>query len=108
MLFDELCTAWQTCFSEAWIAYREGSLPIGACITDKAGNVLAKGHNRMANTTLEMPYLHKSKLAHAEMNAMLHLASRMRNEAEFAKLEVRDLILWTTTEPFCYALVRRS
>ncbi len=99
MLWNELCTAWQSCFSEAWTAYTEGSRPIGACITDQSGNVLATGRNRMATTTLEMPYLNSSRLAHAEMNAMLYLASRMQNELECAKLEVRDLILWTTTEP---------
>jgi tRNA(adenine34) deaminase len=99
MLWDELCEAWRACFEQTWKAYREGSRPIGACITDRAGNVLAVGHNRMAQPNLEMPYLHNSRLAHAEMNAMLHLASRMQNESEPAKLEVRELILWTTTEP---------
>jgi tRNA(adenine34) deaminase len=99
LIWDNLSSAWRTCFEEAWTAYRSGSAPIGACISDQTETVLAKGHNRIAQKNLEMPFLNASKLAHAEINAMLHLASKMQNEPDFQGLEVRDLILWTTTEP---------
>lgn len=61
--------------------------------------MLAWGHNRIENPNLEMPFLNASKLAHAEINAMLHFASRKQNEPELRTLDARDLILWTTTEP---------
>jgi tRNA(adenine34) deaminase len=99
VIWDELSSAWKACFTQAWLAYRAGSVPIGACITDQAGTMLAWGHNRIEQTDLEIPYLHNSRLAHAEMNAILHLISRKQNEPQYAPLEPRDLILYTTTEP---------
>jgi tRNA(adenine34) deaminase len=99
VIWDGLSDVWKTCFTQAWLAYRAGSVPIGACIADQAGTVLAWGHNRIVQTNLEMPYLHDSRLAHAEMNAILHLISRKQNEPLCAHLEPRNLILYTTTEP---------
>jgi tRNA(adenine34) deaminase len=99
VIWEGLSPAWKTCFTQAWLAYRANSVPIGACITDQAGTVLAWGHNRIEHSNLELPYLQGSKLAHAEMNAILHLISRKQNEAQCHNLEPRDLILYTTTEP---------
>jgi tRNA(adenine34) deaminase len=76
---------------EAWAAYCAGSLPIGACVTDAAGQILSRGRNRREETEGEAPYVHHNILAHAELNALLAL--------QIPYPEREKAILFTTTEP---------
>jgi hypothetical protein len=46
-VWEELSEPWRACAEEAWEAYRRGSLPIGAVVTDALGNVLSRGRNRI-------------------------------------------------------------
>lgn len=59
---------WQAVFMQGWEAFRHGSIPIGAVITDEQGNILSRGRNRLfENSTLN------PKIAHAEMEAIQNL-----------------------------------
>ena len=90
-LYEALPQPWQHLVDLAWESYKAGSLPIAALITDGEGDILSTGRNRIFEETSEMPYLSNTKLAHAEVNALLALGS------EDAKRS--DLKLYTTLEP---------
>lgn len=65
---------WNAALSEAWDAYVAGSLPIGACVIDAAGTVIARGRNRLGDPRgAEGGVISGSDLAHAEINALLDL-----------------------------------
>lgn len=90
-MYASLSKPWQLCIDLAWEAYCAGSLPIAAVITDGRGGILSVGRNRTRETTVEPPYIASSRLAHAEVNALLAL--------EEGKANRRECILYTTTEP---------
>lgn len=72
---------WLTALAEAWEAYLHGSYPIGACVVDEAGQVLARGRNRLAERRqVEGGVIGGHDLAHAEVNALLGLRSIPRPE----------------------------
>lgn len=100
MLWEELAAPWCACVEEAWMAYRAGSLPIGAAITDQQGRILARGRNRIFETDAEGQLLRGHRLAHAEMNALIAL--------DWTDIHPHDCILYTTTEPcpLCTGAVR--
>ena len=82
---------WLVCLEEAWAAYCAGSLPIGACVVDAEGNILARGRNRIMESQAEARYACDNTLAHAELNALLALnVDRQTRHAAS---------LYTTTEP---------
>jgi tRNA(adenine34) deaminase len=90
-VWEELSEPWRACAEEAWEAYRRGSLPIGAVVTDALGNVLSRGRNRIHERWGAPGAVFGHKLAHAELNTLLAL-----------DLEADDphaCVLWTTTEP---------
>ena len=88
---EPLSTAWQACFEEAWRAYCAGSVPIGALVTDAAGQVLSRGRNRIFEDGGQVDYLSGQTLAHAEINALITLNV---NQAERL-----GCVLYTTVEP---------
>jgi tRNA(adenine34) deaminase len=90
-LWRTLSLPWQTCISEAWAAYCAGSVPIGACITDSAGRIVARGRNRLGEHTDARPAISGSRLAHAEVNALLALDEGV--------VDPHDCTLYTTMEP---------
>ena len=47
-MWEALSAAWQAAFEEAWTAYRNGSIPIGAAITRPDGTLLVRDRNRAA------------------------------------------------------------
>lgn len=53
--FGELSSVWQTCLEQAWEAFVNGSLPIGAVIVGAAGQVLAVGRNRLGESGEHAP-----------------------------------------------------
>ena len=90
-VWEELSEPWRACAEEAWEAYRAGSLPIGAVVTDARGNVVARGRNRIHERSGPSGPVFGHKLAHAELNALLALDHRENDP--------RACVLWTTTEP---------
>ena len=91
MIWNSIPRPWQVCLEEAWTAYCAGSLPIGACITDAKGNILARGRNRIHETDGEAPYVFNDTLAHAELNTLLALDTDHDTR--------HTSTLYTTTEP---------
>lgn len=78
-LWERLSLPWRACVEESWAAYRAGSYPIGAVITDADGAIVARGRNRVFETAGELTpreaghLLFGTRLAHAEINALLAL-----------------------------------
>ena len=102
MHWERLAPSWKACIEEAWTAYRAGSLPIGAAITDRQGRILARGRNRIFETDAEGHVLRGHRLAHAEINALIAL--------DWTGVHPHDCILYTTTEPcpLCAGAVRMT
>jgi tRNA(adenine34) deaminase len=90
-MWNSLARPWLVCLEEAWAAFCAGSLPIGACVTDNAGNILSRGRNRIADVKSDAPYVFNNTLAHAELNALLALQADHETRHTSA--------LFTTTEP---------
>ncbi len=101
-VWEELSEPWRACVEEAWEAYRSGSLPIGAVVTDGHGSVLSRGRNRIHERFGPPGTIFDHKLAHAELNALLSLDHREHDP--------RACALWTTTEPcpLCVGAARMS
>lgn len=105
--YGDLPDVWRICVDEAWDAYRHGSLPIAAVVTDRDGRILARGRNRLAEripTSPHLsgtPYLTGTPLAHAEVNALLDLGPNR---------DPPQVYLYTTTEPcpLCMGAARMS
>jgi tRNA(adenine34) deaminase len=83
--------AWQACLSEAWAAYCAGSLPIGAAVVNREGDILARGRNRWHQSQATTGQISGSRLAHAEINALIQLPHQ--------RDDYRDWSLYTTLEP---------
>jgi tRNA(adenine34) deaminase len=90
-VWQKLSEPWRACAEEAWEAYRRGSLPIGAVVTDAHGDILSRGRNRIHEPSGPPGAVFGHKLAHAELNALLSLDHRENDP--------RACVLWTTTEP---------
>ncbi len=101
-MWEGLSEPWRACAEEAWEAYRSGSLPIGAAVTDAHGHVLSRGRNRIHERSGPSGTVFDHKLAHAELNALLCLDHR--------GYDPRACVLWTTTEPcpLCVGAARMS
>jgi tRNA(Arg) A34 adenosine deaminase TadA len=90
-LWEKLSPAWQSCLEETWQAYCRGNVPIGAVITDQAGNILARGRNQRQGAAAPGDYLQGHPLAHAELIALLTL--------DYESVDPHTGILYTATEP---------
>lgn len=86
---DDLRAPWPEVFSLMWEAYVAGSVPVGAVVADETGKVVSSGRNRIFDDKPN-EHLSRSRLAHAELNAMVSLSSEQTYEG-FA--------LYTTLEP---------
>jgi tRNA(adenine34) deaminase len=93
VMWQSLSQPWRACLEEAWTAYCAGSVPIGACITDDADRVIARGRNCMFEPSAEGCGLSGCRMAHAEMNALLALGGCDHN------VDPRQCTLYTTAEP---------
>jgi tRNA(Arg) A34 adenosine deaminase TadA len=82
--------AWRAAFELAWEAFRAGTIPVGAVVTDADGTVLARGRNRMFEASGPPPEIFGSRVAHAEINALVQLGTKRR---------YFECTLWTTLEP---------
>ena len=65
--------AWRATFELAWEAWRSGTIPIGAVVTDSSGNQIGAGRNRIFDHEAPAGQIAGSWLAHAEVNALLQL-----------------------------------
>ena len=72
-----------------WEAYINGTVPVGAVIVDPGGEVVACGLNRIFDGTVD-GQLASTRLAHAEVNALVQLGSDRTYE---------DFHLYTALEP---------
>jgi tRNA(Arg) A34 adenosine deaminase TadA len=84
-----LDTAWQATYELAWEAWRAGTVPIGAVVTDPAGMVIARGRNRIFDPARPPGQLAGAWIAHAEVNALLQLPA----------VHYEDFAVTSTTEP---------
>jgi tRNA(Arg) A34 adenosine deaminase TadA len=57
----------------AWEAYRSGSFPVGAVVTDPAGRIVAEGRNRIGERVAPPGRLCGVATAHAEVDALAQL-----------------------------------
>jgi len=67
-----------------------GTIPVGAVVTDSDGTILARGRNRMYDAGAPTGQIYGSRVAHAEVNALVQLGTDRR---------YLDCTLWTTLEP---------
>ncbi len=86
----ELEPAWRAAFELAWEAFAAGTIPVGAVVTDADGALLARGRNRIAESSAPKGQIFGSRVAHAEINALVQLDTDRR---------YFDCTLWTTLEP---------
>jgi tRNA(adenine34) deaminase len=82
--------AWGIALGLAWEAYVAGTIPVGAVVTDSDGTILARGRNRMYDVGAPTGQIYGSRVAHAEVNALVQLGTDRR---------YLDCTLWTTLEP---------
>jgi tRNA(adenine34) deaminase len=88
--WHELDPAWRAAFDLAWEAFSAGTIPVGAVVTDADGSIISRGRNRMYDTSASAGEIYGSRVAHAEINALVHLGIDRR---------YFDCTLWTTLEP---------
>jgi len=80
---------WDEVFDLMWEAYRAGTIPVGAVVTDESGAIVARGRNRIFDAPAGRE-LGASRLAHAEINALSALSSDRTYEG---------WTLWSALEP---------
>ena len=88
-MWETLSIPWQAAIEEAWSAYCAGSVPIGAVIVNAAGEIMARGRNRVGDAGAGP--VHSHELAHAELNALLALDANRETR--------HGCTLYTTCEP---------
>jgi tRNA(Arg) A34 adenosine deaminase TadA len=88
-VWDELEPPWRDVFHLMWEAYVSGTIPVGAVVVDDGGEILSRGRNRIFDATMN-GQLGRSRLAHAEINALVGLRSDRTYE---------NLTLYTALEP---------
>lgn len=91
-ILDSLSPGWQAALAEAWEAYLHDSYPIGACVVDAKGQVIARGRNRLGEERKVDGIISGHRLGHAEVNALLTLP-------ELSVAQCRALTLLSTVEP---------
>ncbi len=99
--WDTLALPWQCCLEEAWTAYCMGSVPIGAAITDRHGQVVARGRNRIFEETAP-----GEAIVWASFGACRGECPDCAGDG--SQTDPRTLILYTTTEPcpLCIGAIR--
>ncbi|GAC1650538.1 MAG: hypothetical protein NVS4B8_24850 [Herpetosiphon sp.] len=100
MLWKELALPWQCAIEEAWTAYCAGSLPIGAVVANDAGQIIARGRNRIFEKSGPPRTVYGSRVAHAEINALA--------QCNYDLPTPESCVLYTTLEPcpMCTGAIR--
>ena len=91
MRWTELSPAWQACLEETWEAYCQGTMPVGAVVTDASGGIVSRGRNRIRERSAPGQQVCNNELAHAELNALLGLESYSP--------EIHSYAVYTSVEP---------
>lgn len=86
---SSLDAAWQATYELAWEAWRAGTIPIGAVVTDGEGTIIARGRNRIFDAGVLPGQLAGTWIAHAEVNALVQLPAG----------HYQDFAVTSTTEP---------
>lgn len=89
MDLDQLQPPWPAVFALMWEAYLAGTVPVGAVVADEAGAIVSLGRNRIFTPSAE-GQLGGTRLAHAEVNALVGLSSARHYP---------ELTLYTALEP---------
>ncbi len=85
-----LSAPWSAAFSEAWEAYKENTVPVGAVFADATGELRFRGRNQVYSAqTAALPLQH-TRLAHAELNVLVQATPTDR---------LYEGILYITLEP---------
>lgn len=90
-MWSDLNDIWKEAFSLAWESFKKNTIPIGAVIVDKQGNIVSRGRNRIFDVTSNNP-LAGTYMAHAEITAMITLKEKDHPN-------VKHYTLYTTMEP---------
>ena len=88
--WDDFEPAWREALRLAWEAYGVPTIPVGAVVTDADGSVLVRGRNRIFDESAPDGQIYGSRVAHAEINALVQLGTERR---------YFECTLWTTLEP---------
>ncbi|GMV33504.1 MAG: nucleoside deaminase [Chloroflexi bacterium CFX1] len=90
-MWETLSPPWQAALGMAWEAYTSGTVPIGAVVADAHGNIVARGRNRITESSAPGKQIFGDTLAHAEVNALLELTLDQEDRHSAA--------LYSTMEP---------
>ncbi len=90
-MWDNLSIPWKRAFELAWESYKKGTIPIGTVITNRNGEIISEGRNRIFDRN-STNVLAGTNIAHAEMTAMIQLK-------EYEHPDIRTYTLYTTMEP---------
>ncbi len=95
MYWENLELPWKEAFAQGWIAFCNGSVPIGSVICDQNGKILAKARNHINER-----YFPNSKVAHAEMIAVQSLDLQLHNDPH-------SYIIYACAEPclMCFGAI---
>jgi tRNA(Arg) A34 adenosine deaminase TadA len=80
---------WPEVFALMWQAYQARTIPVGAVVLNEAHEVVSRGRNRIFDESRD-GQLGRSRLAHAEVNALVALSSERTYEG---------FTLYTALEP---------
>jgi tRNA(adenine34) deaminase len=78
-VLDSLSEPWREVLLLGWEAYEAGTIPVGAAVVDDAGVIVSRGRNRIFDEPHD-GQLAGSRLAHAEVNALMRLPADRRYE----------------------------
>lgn len=96
---DLLPAPWRETFELMWEAYVAGTIPVGAVVAGDDDVVVSRGRNRIFGDRVAA-HLGGTRLAHAEINALVGLSSDAVYEG---------LTLYTALEPStCASLLQRQ
>ena len=73
-MLDSLAEPWREVLLLGWEAYEAGTIPVGAVVVDDVGAIVSRGRNRIFDGPHDGE-LAGSRLAHAEVNALMGLAA---------------------------------
>lgn len=90
-MWSDLALPWQAALEQAWEAWCGGCIPIGCVIANPAGEIIARGRNRIDEECAPPRQVCDSQLAHAELNALLSMPKLQSGRHECT--------LYTTMEP---------
>ena len=95
MYWENLEIPWKEAFAQGWIAFRNGSVPIGSVICNPNGEILTKARNHINER-----YFPNNKVAHAEIIAVQSLDSQLHDDPH-------SYIIYACAEPcpMCFGAI---